>query len=204
MKLEIRPLQKCDYNKAIQFAIKGMKFNVYMDSPWVLKMYGRYFWYMELEQASQVIAAYNGDELAGVLLADIKGERKATHSALRSAYVKMIDFAQEKLFPSGVDPYNNANREMLKEYRQNADPDGEICFLAADPDKKLKGVGTALLEELKRREFGKRVYLYTDNNCTWQFYEHRGFMRVGERKISLDFDIKKVPMECFMYSKVLV
>lgn len=201
--LEIRRLREQDYNKAIRFAVKGMNFNAYMDDPWVLQMYGRYFWYTELEHASQVIAAYNGDELVGVLLADMKEECKAAHSVFRSAYIKIVDFLQEKLFPNGVDPYNDANREMLKEYCRNARLDGEICFLAADPDKKTKGVGTALLNELARRERGKRVYLYTDNNCTWQFYEHRGFSRVEERKILLDFDKKKVPMDCYMYSKLL-
>lgn len=203
MKLEIRPLQKCDYKKAIRFAVKGMNFNAYMQSPLVLQMYGNYFWDMELERASQVIAAYNGEELAGVLLADMKGEPKASHSAFRSAYVKMVDLLQQKFFPKGVDPYNDANREMLKAYYQNAHLDGEINFLAADPDKKIKGVGTALLKELERREAGKQVYLYTDNNCTWQFYEHRGFRRVGEKSILLDFDVKKVPINCFLYSKVL-
>jgi len=203
MKPEIRPLRKRDYEKAIRFAVVGMHFNAYMDSPWVLQLYGKYFWYMELESATQVIAAYDADELVGVLLADMKGEPKAIHSPLRSAYVKAIDFLQGKLFPSGVDPYNDANRAMLKDYCRNAAPDGEINFLAADPDRKARGVGTALLDELARREAGKQVYLYTDNNCTWQFYEHRGFRRVGERNVLLDFDVKKVPIDCFLYSKTL-
>ena len=50
---------------------------------------------------------------------------------------------------------------------------------------------------------GKEIYLYTDNACTYQFYEHRGFDRVGEKDGVLDFGENKVPMTCLLYSKVL-
>ena len=53
-----------------------MHFDWYLDHPFLLDMYGRYFWYMEITRATQVIAAYAGDELAGILLADIRGEEK--------------------------------------------------------------------------------------------------------------------------------
>ena len=82
-------------------------------------------------------------------------------------------------------------------------PDGEIIFLAADPDCGIKGVGSLLLAELERLEKGKKVYLYTDNACTYQFYEHRGFSRVGEEEIILELDNKKVPLTCLLYSKIL-
>ena len=76
MKLEIRELDKRDHKKAVQFAVKGMHFDWYMDSKLLLNLYGRYFWYLSLARATQVIAAYAGDMFAGVLLAEIKGEDK--------------------------------------------------------------------------------------------------------------------------------
>ena len=75
--------------------------------------------------------------------------------------------------------------------------------MAADPDAKIKGIGTMLLNELTAIEKGKTVYLYTDNACTYQFYEHRGFERVGEKDVELDLGNKKVPLTCLLYSKVL-
>ncbi len=53
-------------------------------------------------------------------------------------------------------------------------PDGEILFLAADPECGVKGIGTALLKALEEKEKGKTMYLFTDDGCTYQFYEHRG------------------------------
>ena len=63
MKLEIRELDKRDHKKAVQFAVKGMHFDWYMDSKLLLNLYGRYFWYLSLARATQVIAAYAGDML---------------------------------------------------------------------------------------------------------------------------------------------
>lgn len=80
-------------------------------------------------------------------------------------------------------------------------PDGEIIFLAADPDCKIKGIGTALLNALEAREKGKTLYLYTDDACTYQFYEHRRFKRVEEKEIVLEMPKGRVPLKCFIYSK---
>ena len=203
MEIEIRELRKRDYGKAIQFAITGMHFNLYLDHKFLLHLYGRYFWYSELQCATQVIAAYLGDELAGVLLADMRGEKKRHRTIGQTIYVKIFMFLQNTFYKGGTSIYDAANREMLGEYLEKNQPDGQVVFLAADPDSKEKGIGTKLLEELERRERGKDIYLYTDDACTYEFYEHRGFVRSSEREVVLDFGNKKVPLKCFLYSKIM-
>lgn len=203
MEIEIRELRKRDYGKAIQFAITGMHFNLYLDHKFLLHLYGRYFWYSELQCATQVIAAYLGDELAGVLLADMRGEKKRHWTIGQTIYVKIFMFLQNTFYKGGTSIYDVANREMLGEYLEKNQPDGQVVFLAADPNSKEKGIGTKLLEELERRERGKDIYLYTDDACTYEFYEHRGFVRSSEREVVLDFGNKKVPLKCFLYSKLM-
>lgn len=44
---------------------------------------------------------------------------------------------------------------MLAAYLKKHSPDGEIIFLAANPDLKIKGIGTKLLTEFEKREKGK-------------------------------------------------
>lgn len=203
MEIELKPLQKKDYNKAISFAVTGMNFNCYTDSPLLLKLYGKYFLYMELERASQVIAAYYDGKLVGLLLADMKGETKLYRSRSKRAYIRLVDFIQKIFFKGGVSAYEEANAEIFKRFSSEYEADGEICFLAADPDAKINGIGTRLLRELERRETGKRIYLFTDDNCTYQFYEHRGFERVGEKQITLSLSGKgEVPLSCYLYSKI--
>ena len=201
MELEIKELNKKDYNKVIQYAIKGMHFNIYLENKLELNLYGRYFWYLELTNATQVISAYIGNELAGVLIADFKGEEKVHKSFLKSLYVDIFEWIQKTFFKESVGIYDKVNKEMLENYKSKNNPDGEIRFLAANPNIKVKGIGTLLLNELEKREKGKEVFLFTDDQCTYQFYEHRGFDRVGEKDILLDLNKKKVPLKCLLYSK---
>ena len=200
--MEIKELQKKDWKKDIEYAIKGMHFDEYLDNDFLLKAYGRYFWYLEYTNATQVIAAYDGDELLGVLVADMKDEPKPNKSFWKSIYIRLVDFAQKAFFGGGVMPYNDANKEMFVSYTKQYVPDGEIRFLAANPDNKVKGVGTFLLNELKNRETGKEIYLFTDTNCTYQFYERRGFERIGEKEIVLELS-GDVDLKCLLYRKRL-
>lgn len=203
MKIEIKDMRKKDAAKAIQFAIKGMHFDWYSDSKLAHHIYGRYFWYREMNRATQIIAAYIEGKFAGVLLAEMKGEEKKRRSLLRNLYVRLFDLIQNLLFRGGGNLYENTTQEQLEHYLQSNQPDGEILFLAADPDCKIRGIGTALLSALAEREGGKTVYLYTDNACNYLFYEHRGFKRVEEKEIVLDMPKREVPLTCFLYSKKL-
>lgn len=200
--MEIKELQKKDFKKVIQYAIKGMHFDEYMKNNLILHAYGRYFWYLEYTNATQVIAAYDQDVLLGVLIADMKNEPKPYRSFWKELYVKIIDIVQNTFFGSGVMPYNQANKEMFAKYTEHYESDGEIRFLAADPDSKIRGVGTYLLSELSRREAGREIYLFTDTNCTYQFYEKKGFERVGEKEIVLGLS-DAVDLKCLLYRKKL-
>ena len=92
---------------------------------------------------------------------------------------------------------------MHRSFFKDEEPDGEIAFLAADPDYQGKGIGSALLKALEKDEKGKLVYLYTDNACSYGFYEHRGFLKAEQRRIVLDLGKKQVPLTCLLYVKRL-
>jgi GNAT superfamily N-acetyltransferase len=201
MEVKIKQLQKKDFTKIIDFAIEGMHFNRYVDNKLALRLYGRYFLYLELERATQVLAAYMGDKLVGILMADLKNEPKQYSSFWRKLYVKIFKAIMAIVVKDGPNIYDEANKAMLNDYLKNANPDGEICFLAADPTIQGKGIGTLLLEELGRLEKGKLIYLYTDDNCTYQFYEHKGFERSEEKEIKMELGGKTVPLTCLLYSK---
>lgn len=184
----------------MQFAIDGMHFNWYMDSKLLLNLYGRYFLYLALSRATQVISVYADNVFAGVLFADMKGESKKYRSFSKTVYVKVFEFLQH-IFFKGADVYDRANKSMFRQYSMNNSPDGEIIFLACNPEIKGKGLGSIMLAELEKRESNKQIYLYTDNACTYQFYEHRGFKKSEERKIVLQLNGKSIPLVCFLYSK---
>ena len=203
MSIEIKSISKKDYKKAIRFAIKGMHFDWYLDSKFLLNAYGRYFWYLEMNRATQIFAAYAEDRLVGILLAEFKDEPRKHSSFWQKLYVKFVDVIQRLFFKDGAGLYEDTTKVQLDKYLESNTPDGEIIFLAADPDCKIKGVGTALLNALEEVEKGKTVYLHTDDACTYQFYEHRGFKRVQEKNIVLEMPKGKVPLKCLIYSKTI-
>lgn len=174
-----------------------------LNNKFLLNAYGRYFWYLELNRATQIFAAYVNNELAGVLLAEFKDEPKKQCNPFQKLYVKFIDILQKRFFKDGAGLYEQTTNELLENYHKEHSPDGELIFLAANPDIKVKGIGTALLNVLKEKEKGKLLYLHTDDACTYQFYEHRGFERAEEKEIVLKMPKGNVPLKCFIYSKIL-
>lgn len=203
MNIEYKELKRRDFSTVIDFAINGMNFHRYVDGKMELRMYGRYFLYLELQRATQLLAAYSGDRLVGILMATMKNEVKRYGSWWRNLYVRIVDMAMAIAYKGGVAPYKDANRAMMNQYLKRADPDGEICFFAVDPTIQGAGIGTLLLNELARRNEGKLVYLYTDSNCTYQFYEHKGFERCEEQAIEIELQGKTTPLTCLLYSKFL-
>ncbi len=203
MNIEIKELKRKDYKKAIQYAIKGMHLNVYFNNKIELNLYTRYFLYLELINATHVISAYIGDELAGVLIANMKGEEKLYKSFWKKLYIRIFEWIEKTFFKDGSVIYEQTNMEMLDSYKSRNNPDGKITFLVANQDIKIKGIGTLLLNELEKRAKGKEIFVFTDDQCTYQFYEHRGFNKVGEKDIELDLSKKKLPLKCLMYSKYI-
>ena len=136
-------------------------------------------------------------------MAEVKSEEKKYQSFLQKIYIKIVDVMQRTFFKGGADLYEDTTKELLAHYLKSNMPDGEILFLAADPDCRIKGIGTALLNALEEKEEGKTLYLYTDDACTYQFYEHRGFERAEEKEIILKMPKGRVPLKCFVYSKAI-
>ena len=199
MNFVIKNIDKKDYKRAIELAVKGMHFDWYFKNDFLLYAYGKYFWYLELNEATQILAAYVDDKFVGVLLARFNNEKNMHNNFFEKAYVKVIDFIHNIFFKNSAGLYEETCEKQLNHYLLNNDPDGEIVFLVGDSN--YKGVGTTLLHELENREKGKVVYLYTDDACTYEFYEHRGFIKNEENNITLKTEKGEVILNCFLYSK---
>ena len=203
MDIELRNISKKDFKKAIEFCRTGMNVDYYTDKPFEIYLYSKYFWYMELLRATQIIGAYINGEMVGVLLADMNGEKKAYKSISANIFIKTAELLMGLIFKGGANVYSETNDKMLAEFKGKNSPDGEMNFLAVDPKLNGKGIGTVLLNELSKREKGKLIYLFTDSGCTYQFYDKRNFDRNFERDIFLNLHDKDIPLTCFLYSKVL-
>lgn len=92
MVIDIRPLQKKDFNAARKFAIQGMHLEWYTGNAVELYLYSKYFWYLEISRATIALGAYLGDELVGVLLADIDDEPKVFANRFYRSFVRIAEF----------------------------------------------------------------------------------------------------------------
>lgn len=204
MQIRTGKLKKEDVKAAGSYAAVGMNFGWYIRNPVILKFYSRFFYYMEANEATQIISAYEDDgTFAGVITARMEGEKPVGHSFLKSIYIKLFHIIVHYIFGLTFKAYLNVNEKMLKAYDSEESLDGEISFIVANPDLGKKGIGTLLLQELSKREPGKKVYVFTDEGCSYNFYEKRGFERKGEEKILLKTQKGEVPLDCYMYIKVL-
>ena len=202
--IKIRSITKEDYHKAIEYSLYGMHDNWYTDDPKELLTFGTYFFYKELNEATKAYSATIDNQFVGMLFASIQGEEKIYRTEEQVDFVSKIDCLLEKKFPGTFDSYTKANEEMFSSYlrkNNNKEPEGEISFLDASPSYQGKGIGTALLEALEEQEKGKELIVFTDSGCTYQFYEHRGFIKQGERKVVFPLPKGNIPLTCFLYSK---
>ena len=67
-----------------------------------------------------MIAAYLGDELAGVLLADMRGEKKRHRTIGQTIYVKIFMFLQNTFYKGGTSIYDAANRDVGRIFREES------------------------------------------------------------------------------------
>lgn len=197
MALELKPLKIADHDLVITTAIEGMHLADYVKEGFALDNYGRFFFYDQLLKASHVLAAYEGDDLAGVMLVNLHDHPKAMHSWWRAAYVKAIHFI-ERFTPMGSQ-YGSANGKLLSDYLSTNPVDGEIGFLAAIPRPGVKGVGRFLLAELEKIAPEKHLFLFTDDGCNYGFYDAMGFERVGTKAIEFEGPKGPTTMERMMY-----
>jgi GNAT superfamily N-acetyltransferase len=202
MAIEIKPLQKRDFNSARKFAVEGMHLAWYANKGLELFVYSWYFWFLEITRATKCYGAYHNAKLVGVLLADVYNEPKVYASFWRGLFVKIVSFVIKTGYQASS-VYDSANEEMLYALRQKRAIDGEINFLAVDPAAHGKGIGTVLLNQLEADEKGKRLFLYTDSGSTYQFYEKRGFAESGRKEIKMTIHNKEVPLICLVFSKTL-
>lgn len=206
MNIKIKKLQRKDYDKVINFATEGMHFRNFIgNNQTLLYLYSKCFLYEEMLEATQILAAYNENEVLGILIANMKGEKKKYYSLGKKIYVKLGLFIQDTFFKSNAGQFDVACEEMLEEYEKTNNPDGEIAYLAVDPNLVGQGVGTKLLEEFEKGKSGKLIFLYTDDLCTYQFYDKRGFTRPIEKDIilqSLDTH-KPLNVKCMLYNKII-
>ncbi len=106
-------------------------------------------------------------------------------------------------------------RELLKAYKEGifdkydellADREdryqGEIKLFIVSPDQQGLHIGTGLLErafEYFREQEASRIYLFTDTDCNYGYYDHKGFLQAGTKESVLKLPDGARYLTIFLY-----
>lgn len=85
-----------NFNAARKFAVQGMHLEWYTGNVVELYLYSKYFWYLEISRATIALGAYLGDELVGVLRADMDDEPKVFANCFYRSFVRIAEFLRSK------------------------------------------------------------------------------------------------------------
>lgn len=93
------------------------------------------------------------------------------------------------------------DRELLA---QAGCPDAyEVVLLALHERARGRGAGGMLFDaalDYLKGSGARQAFLYTDSSCSWQFYEHRGLVRLSEVRTGAA-PADKLQSEYYLYSK---
>lgn len=123
------------------------------------------------------------------------------NDACRDLWSQMerIDPEALKRYREFIDASTRANEEMLG--ASDVDRDAEVVLLAVGAATRGLGAGSVLLDAatsyLASRGH-RNAFLYTDTDCTWEFYEHRGLKRLGRHKATRE-ERQLLPREQYLY-----
>lgn len=85
--------------------------------------------------------------------------------------------------------------------------DAELEFFVVHERSRGYGVGKKLLENYLAfcgNHGVKNLYLYTDDNCNFGFYDHNGFTRAGTSPVSVQLHGGKLEYNNYIYIKKLL
>ena len=163
--------------------------------------------YLSISTFSQVVAVDN--DVRGIVLA-----RAAQAPALnREHWQQVAERAIGQLRDLNAPVAQRWEDYMAREQQVNGEllrqsgcaDAGQITLLAVDADTRGLGIGSVLLdaaESYLAAQGSRALYLYTDTDCTWKFYEHRGLKRAAAHRTTRA-ERKLLPREMYLYSRKL-
>lgn len=150
------------------------------------------------------VAVLNG-KVVGVIFGIVNGEaakyRKLLEDGTAHAITWLGASEQEQ---KGIYEYFSKQKEVYKQLSNNLldHYDASLDFLVLTEAAQGLGIGKKLWASLKayfEEKNAKTVYLYTDTECNFGFYEHQGFTRKREQEVDFDFEGHIFKVTNFLY-----
>ena len=144
------------------------------------KVIGVIFGYVNGESPKYRMMQEDNSEYILTLLNMPEGERKNINE-----YMSKLHYTYEKLLNG-----------------KKASYDGTLDFLILSEEARGLKIGRKLWDELAvyfKKNDVKSIYVFTDTECNFGFYEHLGFSRKGQQDVTYIFDDEPFEATIFLY-----
>lgn len=124
--------------------------------------------------------------------------KRSEHDIL--GQLKQIDPGLAAEYDAYVRAQIRINNHLLQQ--SGVSHSDEITLLAVSSDTQGLGIGTVLLDAATSYVSSQGagiVYLYTDTDCSWKFYERHNFKRLACHRATWKEQIADFPKESFLY-----
>ncbi len=207
MEVQYRELREEDYSEVKKLINDLEKFDqIIPDDYYVDKILSLYLNKTLAECSSCQVASYNG-EIVGLIFLSAENDRNS-YNPITNRIRAFLDLF--KLLIS-----SSEYRKLLKAYKEgifdvydqllNGKEDhyqGEIKLFIVSPDHQGLHIGTGLLErafEYFREQEASRIYLFTDTDCNYGYYDHKGFLQAGTKESVLKLPDGARDLTIFLY-----
>lgn len=155
------------------------------------------------------VADIDGDVAGFIVVNDLRNPRRD----MRLQAVQAVSMLRLLASRDGREGLTMFRRYMATDRRLDNDAreqgrhyDGEIVLFIVNDEYRGYGLGRLLFDDALRhfREIGvEDFFLYTDTDCDFGFYEHRGMSRRAARSVSITLGGHTESAEMYIYDDVV-
>lgn len=200
-KFTFKKLKNEDIEKIIEYTIKGMNFDKYFKTHKDTQDYGRFYVYREMEHSSDYLALYNDDRFLGVLFYNVLKDSKLQLNNRQRQFFDNYYKKALKEYPNDFLTYPNAIDEM-KIKNNLSSYDLEMTLFVVDQTRTHEGIGSFIYDKFACMFKDKKVYVFTDENCSYGFYENKGFTKIDEKYL-VYYNDEESSENVLLYKKTL-
>ena len=207
MGVEYQELKKENYPEVKKLINDLEKFDqIIPDAYYVEKFLSLYLRKTLAESSYCQVAIYNG-QVVGLIFASAENDENS-YNPIANSIRAFLDLF--KIFVS-----SSEHRQLLKAYKEgifdkydefleNREDryQGEIKLFIVSPDQQGLHIGTGLLErafDYFREQEASRIYLFTDTDCNYGYYDHKGFLQTGVKESTLKLPGGDRDLTIFLY-----
>lgn len=199
-----RKLEKSDYYEVQNLISNAFGLHKYVSDEKVFEKVKKMYLYSCLvEQKFNTVAIYKG-QIIGVIMGASKNDKFKISNILNLFilfyYIVSIWFLTKNK-SKGYNEVYKAYDEIISDMKN--DFDGVLTLFAVKKEAQGLGIGKELLSKLNsyyKKNNTNKIYLYTDDTCSYGFYDYMGFSRLREKRINVIRNNKKEELNIYLYA----